>query len=97
MGFLSSALKKMDKKGILEDTVPLIGYPTQLYPLDYRNGYQVNVHDEEGKITDRWANVGLFGGTFITVTGKTSTAKTAFCVQAAAVCWILKDHLMYLV
>ena len=61
MGFLSSALKKMDKKGILEDTVPLIGYPTQLYPLDYRNGYQVNVHDEEGKITDRWANVGLFG------------------------------------
>lgn len=84
MGFLSATLKKMDKKGILEDTVPLIGYPTQLYPLDYRNGYQVNVHDDDGNITDRWANVGLFGGTFITVTGKTSTAKTAFCIQAAA-------------
>ena len=84
MGFLSATLKKMDRKGILEDNVPLIGYPTQMYPLDYRNGYQVNVHDEDGNIIDRWANVGLFGGTFITVTGKTSTAKTAYCVQAAA-------------
>ena len=84
MGFLSKTLKKMDKKGLLEEATPLIGYATQMLPFDFRNGYQVNVHDEDGKVIDRWANIGLFGGTFITVTGKTSTAKTAFCVQMAA-------------
>lgn len=84
MGFLSSTLKKMDKKGLLEDAVPLIGYPINLPPFDFRNGYQVNVHDEAGNVIDRWANIGLFGGTFITVTGKPGTAKTAFCIYAAS-------------
>ena len=84
MGYLSDTLQKIDKKGLLSDATPLVGYPTMLLPLDFRNGYQVNVYDDTGNIVDRWANIGLFGGTFITVTGKTSTAKTAYCVQAGA-------------
>ena len=84
MGFLSNTLEKIDTKGLLKEAAPVSGYPTQLYPLDFRNGYEVNVYDDNGKIIDRWANIGLFGGTFITVTGKTGTAKSAYCTTAAA-------------
>jgi archaellum biogenesis ATPase FlaH len=97
MGFLSNALKKIDKKGLLNEAAPVIGYPTMLYPFDYRNGYQVNVHDEDGNIIDRWANVGIFSGSFVTITGKTNTAKTAFAVQIAAeICRPYKEAEVYL-
>lgn len=84
MGALYSALKKQDKKGLLDQNISSIGYPTKLLPLDFRNGYQVNVCDKKGNVIRRWANVGLFGGSFITVAGKPGVAKTAFCVKAAA-------------
>lgn len=84
MGSLIEALKKQDKKGILRQNVTSIGYPTGLLPLDFRNGYQVNVTGDGGTVLKRWANVGLFGGSFVSVVGKSGTAKTAFCVQAAA-------------
>ena len=84
MGFLSNALKKIDKKGLMNEAAPVIGYPTLLYPFDYRNGYQVNVHDEDGNIIDRWANVGIFSGSFITITGKTNTAKTALAIYMSS-------------
>ena len=84
MGFLSDAINKMDKKGLMKDNLPLIGYPTQLYPLDYRNGYAVLVHDKNGKVVECWANTGIFGGTIVIVAGKPGTAKTAYCIQAAA-------------
>ena len=84
MGFLSNALKKIDKKGLMNEAAPVIGYPTLLYPFDYRNGYQVNVHDDDGNIIDRWANVGIFSGSFVTITGKTNTAKTALAINMAS-------------
>ena len=84
MGFLSNALKKIDKKGLMNEAAPVIGYPTLLYPFDYRNGYQVNVHDEDGNVIDRWANVGIFSGSFITITGKTNTAKTALAIYMSS-------------
>lgn len=97
MGFLSQELKKKDKKGLLNQNISQIGYPTKLLPLDFRNGYQVNVCDAKtGEIKHRWANVGLFGGSFITVAGKPGVAKTAFCVQVAAeICRNYKESEIY--
>lgn len=96
MGSLSEALKKQDKKGILNQNISSIGYPTKLLPLDFRNGYQVNVTDKNGEVISRWANIGLFGGSFITIAGKPGVAKTAFCVQVAAeICRPYKESEIY--
>lgn len=84
MGALLDTLRKQDKKGILKQNISSIGYPTGLLPLDFRNGYQVNVSDKDGNIVKHWANVGLFSGSFVSITGKPGTAKTAFCVQVAS-------------
>ena len=77
-------LRKKDKKGILNQNISQIGYPTKLLPLDFRNGYQVNVRNDNDEVVDRWANIGIFSGSFVTVVGKPGVAKTAFCVQVAA-------------
>ena len=84
MGSLIDELKKKDKKGILNQNISQVGYPTKLLPLDFMNGYQVNVRDDNNTILDRWANVGIFSGSFVTIVGKPGVAKTAFCVQTAA-------------
>ena len=97
MGFLMDDLSKKDKKGVLTQNVSLIGYPTKILPFDFRNGYQVKVYDKDDKVVDRWANIGLFSGTFITVAGKNGVAKTAFCVQAAAeICRPYKESEVFL-
>jgi len=84
MGSLYTAMQKLDKKGILNQNIASIGYPTKLLPLDFRNGYQVNVCDKSGKIVKRWANIGLFGGSFITIAGKPGVAKTAFAIYSGS-------------
>lgn len=84
MSYLSDVLKSKDKKGILlNQNISAVGYPTKLLPLDFRNGYQVNVSDADGNVIERWANIGIFGGNFITIAGKPGVAKTAFAVQIA--------------
>ena len=84
MGSIMNELRKKDKKGILNQNISQIGYPTKLLPLDFRNGYQVNVRNDNDEVVDRWANIGIFSGSFVTVVGKPGVAKTAFCVQVAA-------------
>ena len=84
MGSIMNALRKQDKKGVLNQNISQVGYPTKLLPLDFLNGYQVNVRNDKNDVIDRWANVGIFSGSFITIVGKPGVAKTAFCVQAAA-------------
>lgn len=96
MGSLLDALKKQDKKGILRQNITSIGYKTGLLPLDFKNGYQVNSTDKDGNVIKRWANIGLFGGSFVSIIGKSGTAKTAFCVQAAAeICREYKESEIY--
>lgn len=78
-------LRKNDKKGLFDkECIDLFGYSTKFAPFDYFNGYKVMVQTSDKVERAWWANVGLFSGTFITVAGNTSTAKTSFCVQAAA-------------
>ena len=88
MGIILDELRKKNAKTgnkLIGGVISNIGYPTKLLPLDFRNGYQVDVFDPEtNQPVDKWANIGIFGGTFVTVCGKSGTAKTAFCVQACA-------------
>lgn len=80
---LDELLRKNDKKGLFTHTTGLIGYPTSFMALDYRNGYKMKVYDSNDNVKYTYNNVGIFGGTFNTVIGKTSTAKTTICCQMA--------------
>ena len=76
-------LRKNDKKGLFKTSQKSVTYPTGFTPFDYRNGYIVEVRDDEDKLVTQYPAVGITGGTFLTVIGKTGTAKTTWCVQAA--------------
>lgn len=78
-------LKKLDKRGLFDNfTHNLFGHSTGLLPFDYFNGYKLFVKNSDGVERIWWPNVGLYGGTFITIIGNTGVAKTTFCVQTAA-------------
>ena len=81
---LNQLLKKEDKRGLFEHSAITIGYPTGFLPLDYRNGFKSNVYNENDEVVKTYNNIGIFGGTFNTIIGKTGTAKTTFAAQSAA-------------
>lgn len=80
---LNSLLLKNDKRGLFKQSAISIGYPTGFLPLDYRNGYVTKVYNSENKVIRQYNNVGIFGGTFNTIIGKTGTAKTTLAAQMA--------------
>ena len=80
---LNSMLLKNDKRGLFKQSAVSIGYPTGFYPLDYRNGYITKVYGEDNQIIREYNNIGIFGGTFNTIIGKTGTAKTTLAAQMA--------------
>lgn len=88
---LNSMLLKNDKRGLFKQSAVSIGYPTGFYPLDYRNGYITKVYGEDNKVIKEYNNIGIFGGTFNTIIGKTGTAKTTLAAQMAVsisnYCW----------
>jgi hypothetical protein len=71
-----------DKKGIFTfDSIPSIGYPSGLFPLDYSNGYWVRVNNSGKKnVPDRWLNIGTQGGTFYTIIGNSGVGKSALAI-----------------
>ena len=81
---LQQLLEKNDKKGLFRSTTTNLGFPTGFMPLDYRNGYRVYVYDDNDKVVGQYNNVGIFGGSFNTVIGKSGSAKTTLTVQMAA-------------
>lgn len=83
MGSLMDRLRENDKKGLFKPSQTSISYPTGFLPFDFKNGYTVEVMDDDDKVLDTYASVGIRGGTFLTVIGKTGTAKTTFIVQTA--------------
>lgn len=82
---LLSRLRVTTKKSkTFETSITSVAYSTGFLPLDYRNGYKLtSLNDEEEVISER-DSVGLVGGSFITVVGKTGVAKTTLCLQMAA-------------
>jgi RecA/RadA recombinase len=83
MGSLMDRLRENDKKGLFKPSQTSISYPTGFLPFDFKNGYTVEVMDDNDQVLDTYASVGIRGGTFLTVIGKTGTAKTTFIVQTA--------------
>ena len=79
---LNSMLQKTSPELFKRNAVSL-GFPTGFYPLDYRNGYLTTVYDDDDNIIKEYDNVGIFGGTFNTIIGKTGTAKTTLAAQMA--------------
>lgn len=81
---LNAMLLKNDKKGLFKHSAISLGFPTGFLPLDYRNGYITKVFDSDDNVVQTYNNIGIFGGTFNTVIGKTGTAKTTLSAQLAA-------------
>lgn len=76
-------LRKKDKKGLFKDSRTSISYKTGFLPFDYMNGYLVQVRGDDESLLGEYASVGLTGGTFLTVVGKTGVAKTTWTIQVA--------------
>lgn len=77
-------LRSKDKKGLFKSSQTSISYSTGFYPFDYKNGYTVEVRDLDEKLITTYPSTGVVGGTFITIVGKSGTAKTTFAAQIAA-------------
>lgn len=76
-------LRSKDKKGLFEARFTGESYATGFIPFDYRNGYVMNCHDADGNVIQQQHMVGVPGGCFATIVGKSGTAKTTFAVQMA--------------
>jgi RecA/RadA recombinase len=79
---LLSRLREKDKKGAFTSSQTSVSYSTGFLPFDYRNGYTVKVVDDDESLVETYPSIGMRGGTFLTVVGKTGTAKTTFIVQS---------------
>lgn len=80
---LLNKLRAEDKKGLFSSSQVSITYNTGFIPFDYLNGYKVRVIDSKENIIDSYHALGLMGGTFVTVIGKSGVAKTTWVVQVA--------------
>lgn len=77
-------LRKKDKKGLFNSSQTSVSYLTGFTPLDYRNGYIVESRDRDENLISSYESLGIVGGTFITIVGKTGTAKTTLAAQIAS-------------
>lgn len=86
--FLLDALREVGEvskgKNLFERNATTISYKTGIPILDYYLGYMVNVYNDNNEIVDRYASLGITGGSYVTVIGKSSTAKTSAIVGLAA-------------
>lgn len=80
---LLDRLRSEDKKGLFNSSQVSVTYKTGFIPFDYLNGYKVKVVDKEENVVDEYPAVGITGGTFITVIGKSGVAKTTWVIQTA--------------
>lgn len=81
---LLNRLQGSDKKGLFARTQTAISYPTGFPSFDYRNGYMVQVRELDESIVAEYPSTGVVGGSFMTIVGKSGTAKTTWASQLAA-------------
>lgn len=77
---LQSADKKSKKKYFTASQMS-VSYPTEFLPVDFKNGEWINVNGKDGE--ERYASLGIRGGSFVTIVGKPGVAKTSWCIMAA--------------
>jgi len=80
---LLDKLREKDKKGLFTPSQVSVNYPTGFAPFDYLNGYKVRVMDLDEKLVGSYSAIGLTGGTFVTIIGKSGVAKTTWTIQTA--------------
>lgn len=80
---LLDKLREKDKHGFFKPSQVSVNYPTGFLPFDYLNGYKVKVMDMNETVIGSYPAVGISGGTFVTVIGKSGVAKTTWVIQTA--------------
>lgn len=81
---LLNRLRNKDKKGLFKSSQTAVSYKTGFLPFDYRNGYKIDVRDMDENLIETYSSLGIVGGTFVTIVGKSGTAKTTFAIQMAS-------------
>lgn len=81
---LLKRLRENDQDSLFEQSNSLVPYKTGLDLLDYRLGYKLVAKDMDENIIGNHDAIGVVGGSFITLIGKSGTAKTAMACKMAA-------------
>lgn len=81
---LLKRLRENDQDNLFEQSNSLVPYKTGLDLLDYRLGYKLVAKDMNENIIGNHDAIGVVGGSFITLIGKSGTAKTAMACKMAA-------------
>lgn len=81
---LLSALRENDKDGLFDASPAMVCYSTGIPTLDYILGYTLVSKDENEAIVGTHDCLGLVGGSFVTIIGKSGTAKTTMACKMGA-------------
>jgi archaellum biogenesis ATPase FlaH len=73
--------KDKNKKNVFTSAQLELSYPTEFLPFDFKNGQYIHVNGN-GK-NETYAYLGIPGGKFLTVVGKSGVAKTSWVVSVA--------------
>ena len=73
--------EKNKKSGLFDKTSTHVAYPTGFLNFDYANGYILQSRDMDDKLLGEFANIGISGGSFNTIIGRSGSAKTTAAVQ----------------
>lgn len=84
INLLLERLRENDKEGLFEASPSTVCYKTGIPTLDYQLGYKLIARDLDDNIVGEHNALGLVGGSFVTIIGKTGTAKTAAACKMAA-------------
>lgn len=77
---MASQLDAADKKGIFTSNDSFVNYSTGILPLDYANGFWLDVLDGAGGIK-KVPIMGIMGGSFVSVIGSTGSGKSTLADQ----------------
>ena len=82
---LIQALRNNSKTGnLFVSNAESIAYKTGFPTIDYTMGTNINVFDKEGKLLETYPSLGIPGGSYVTLAGKSAVGKTTLAVQIAS-------------
>jgi RecA/RadA recombinase len=76
--------EKNKKSGLFNKTSTHVSYPTGFLNFDFTNGYILQSRDGNDELIGEFPNIGITGGSFNTVIGRSGSAKTTATVQWSA-------------